>query len=154
MFFIENGRFPNLVSAAPFGKETALEAGPKKLAHLLIVDDEAGMLSLLSELLVSEGYQVTTCQSAGSAWNLLKNQNLRYDLVLSDLNMPQMSGLDLLKKVNEMGVKIPFILMTAFGSKETSNAAFQNGAFGYVVKPFSLSELNQLIKSAIGKNGN
>lgn len=120
--------------------------------HLLIIDDEIGMLSLLSELLISEGYRVTTSQSAMEGWRILESQKIEFDLILSDFNMAQLNGIGLLKKINQLKSKIPFILMTAFGNLETEEEALRCGAFSYIAKPFALQKLNQLIKSAVEKN--
>jgi len=114
---------------------------------ILVVDDELSMREFLNILLEKEGYEVTTAADASSAIDLIQNHN--FDLVISDIKMPGLSGLSLLEKIKEMNNSTPVIMITAYASPENAVIAMKNGAFDYITKPFKVDEIIKIIKSAI-----
>ena len=107
--------------------------------RILIVDDEAGARSALAELLRDEGYEVETAADGFKA--LPKLDDLAPDLVITDLHMPGMDGLELMRRVRESDDERAVVMMTADGSVETAVAAMRQGAADYVTKPINLDEL-------------
>jgi two-component system response regulator PilR (NtrC family) len=101
---------------------------------ILIVDDERPLCDLLRMALEEKGYEVQVAHDAEPALAILKTTTI--DLVLSDIRMPGMSGLDLLKAVKEIDITIPVILMTAYGTIESAVQAMRDGAYHYLLKPF------------------
>ncbi len=108
-------------------------------ARILIVDDEANARSALSELLKEEGYAVETAADGFKALGKLPDFNP--DLVLTDLKMPGMDGLELLRRMHELREDLVVVVMTAFGAVETAVTAMRNGAADYLTKPINMSEL-------------
>ncbi len=125
--------------------------------RIVIVDDDAEMRSLLQDFFVGEGYHVNCFPLASAALDALgKNGALAsdqgegdIDVIISDIKMPQMDGLEFTTKVQALRPEIPMILMTAFGSIETAIEALQKGAFHYVVKPLKLAEMKVNVERAI-----
>lgn len=121
-----------------------------------IIDDDPEMLALLSKLFVLENYSVETFTNAADALGSLDQKGADqfppYDLVVSDLKLPDMSGIELLEQIHGRGgklSKIPVILVTAHGSVETAVDALKRGAFDYVVKPINLGELSHIARRAL-----
>lgn len=116
-------------------------------ARLLIVDDEAGMCEFLEIMLQKNGYQVSSRQSARMAIDDLETEN--FDLVISDINMPEMSGLELLSTVKEKSPSTEVIMITAYASTDTAIQAMKRGAYDYITKPFNNDEILLTIKKAL-----
>jgi len=121
--------------------------------RILVVDDEASMGEFMRIMLGKEGYNVTFETSAQQALqNFSESQSSpqkRYDLMITDLMMPEMSGLDLLAKAQKIDPDIDVIVMTAFGSIDTAVEALKKGAHDYVTKPFKVEEIKIAIKKAV-----
>ena len=115
---------------------------------ILVVDDEQSMLEFLEYVLKKEGYDVSSVQESPKALELLSKKP-GFDLVISDLRMPDLDGLGLLKASHEIDPEVPFIFMTAYASSETAIEALKLGAFDYITKPFQVEELTNLIKNAL-----
>jgi DNA-binding NtrC family response regulator len=113
---------------------------------ILIVDDESGILDTLRILLRKEGFEVTTAQGGKAGLEQIRSGN--HDIVLTDVRMPQVSGLDILQAAKEQDPMTPVILMTAQASLQTAVAAVNAGAFYYVQKPFSNDELLAILRRA------
>src|SRR6266545_2729669 len=113
---------------------------------VLVVDDESGILDTLRILLRNEGFEVTTAQGGKAGLEQIRSGN--HDIILSDVRMPQVSGLDILQAAKEQDSMTPVILMTAQASLQTAIAAVNAGAFYYVQKPFSNDELLAIIRRA------
>jgi two-component system response regulator HydG len=113
---------------------------------ILIVDDELGILDVLRILLKGEGFDVTTAQGGKAGLEALKAAPP--DIVLTDIKMPGVSGMDLLAAVREQDPETPVILMTAQASLQTAIQAVNQGAFAYVQKPFSNDELVSVCRRA------
>jgi len=114
---------------------------------ILVVDDERGLCAGIQEALRREGYGVDAAQDAPGALRLAEEQ--LYNLVLSDIRMPGMSGLDLLKKVKERSRDTLFLLMTAFGTVESAVEAMKEGAHDYLTKPLDMQRLRASVLKAL-----
>jgi two-component system NtrC family response regulator len=117
------------------------------MENILIVDDEKNYLLVLEDLLMEEGYQVVTADSAQKGLDIVSGHDL--DVVITDMKMPGMDGMTLLQKVHALNPDLPIIMMTAFGSVEKAVEAMRNGAFDYILKPFKNEELKVTIRKAI-----
>jgi two-component system, NtrC family, response regulator HydG len=117
--------------------------------RILIVEDEAVMSSLLGSFFAEQRYRTVACASGEDA--LVRIENEHFDLVLSDINLPEMSGLELLKRIREAQPEMPVIVMTAFGSVSTAVEAMRLGAEDYISKPFQLDELLIVVKKALDR---
>ena len=106
---------------------------------ILIVDDEAGMQRLLSRVLEKQTYTAVPVGSAAEALQLIASDS--FDLVVTDIQMPQMNGLELLKEIKEYDPSLPIIVITAYGTVESAVEALRNGAFDYITKPFETDEI-------------
>jgi DNA-binding NtrC family response regulator len=115
--------------------------------RILVVDDEANARTALAELLRDEGYLVETASDGFKA--LGKVAEFGPDLILTDLNMPGMSGLDLLRRVRGEDEERAVVVMTAFGAIETAVAAMKEGAADYLAKPINMTELTLVLKREI-----
>lgn len=117
--------------------------------RLLVIDDDAGMQSLLADVLTSMGYSVTSFSDAIGALKLIAASEQKIDAVICDLNMPRVNGLAFMDMLAKMNVKTPVILITAFATSKTAHDAQNRGAFAYLSKPFQLSEIKELIEKAV-----
>jgi two-component system response regulator HydG len=113
---------------------------------VLVVDDESGILDTLRILLRNEGFEVATAQ--GGKAGLEQIRSGVHDLILSDVLMPQVSGLDILNAAREQDPMTPVILMTAQASLQSAISAVNSGAFYYIQKPFSNDELVAILRRA------
>jgi two-component system response regulator PilR (NtrC family) len=101
-------------------------------ARILVVDDERSIRELLEIFLRKEGYEVQKAQSVTEALDLIKSTE--FDLIVSDIRMPEMSGIDLLRHVRSNNFNGQFILLTAFASADAAIQALKMGAFDYILK--------------------
>ncbi|MCJ7507928.1 MAG: sigma-54 dependent transcriptional regulator [candidate division Zixibacteria bacterium] len=129
------------------GKVNLLKARDMNPARILVVDDEESMCKFMQIMLEKEGYQVTATQSSNYALEEIEKNS--YDLIIADLMMPEMSGIELLSRVKSIHPDISFIVMTAFASVDTAIEALKNGAFDYVTKPFKVDEVKIAIKKSL-----
>jgi two-component system response regulator PilR (NtrC family) len=116
--------------------------------RVLVVEDEKSMRDLLSMMLRKEGYAVEVADSGTQAASRIAKDPL-YDLVITDVSMPGMTGLELLRHVRKVSPESSVILMTAYGSKETAIEALNEGAAYYVEKPFDLDEMKVVARRTI-----
>lgn len=112
--------------------------------NILVVDDELNVRQLLSKVLTKEGYQVYTACDGLEGLDLL--QTISIDIIISDIKMPKMTGIEFLHRVKEMDPDIGFILITAFATMETAIDALKSGAQDYVTKPFDITEILTAVK--------
>jgi two-component system response regulator HydG len=125
--------------------------------RILAVDDESEIRSLLQDFFAAKGYEIVSFASADEALHELspggrfavESREGDVDLILSDIRMPKIDGLEFTKRLQDLRPEVPVILMTAFGSIETAIEAMQAGAFNYVVKPFKLTELAVNVEKAL-----
>lgn len=115
--------------------------------HILVVDDEPFILESVALLLDSFGYSATTCNHPGEA--LSKLQSNRFDVILTDIKMPGMSGIELLGEIRKFDTETPVILMTAYAELDSAIDAIKNGAFDFIIKPFNMQYLAQCMKKAV-----
>jgi two-component system response regulator PilR (NtrC family) len=118
-------------------------------ARILIVDDERSMQEFLEILLRKEGYDVATAGDVDGALLALESDD--FDLVISDIQMPDKSGLDLLRAVRAAQPDALVIMITAFATAETAIAAMKEGAYDYVTKPFKVDEIKLVVQKALEK---
>ncbi len=116
------------------------------LRQILVVDDEEAMRHMLMLLLKREGYEATAVASGEAA--LAELGQKRYDVVLSDIRMPKLGGLDLVDEIHRRDIKTTVILMSAFGSVDVAIEAMKRGAYDYVSKPFRPDEVVLVLKKA------
>ncbi len=116
------------------------------LRHVLVVDDEQALRHMLTVLLAREGYQATAVGSAEAA--LQELQQKPYDVVLSDIRMPKLDGLQLVDEIRRRGLRTTVIMMSAFGSIDTALEAIKRGAYDYIAKPFKPEEVVLVLRKA------
>ena len=121
------------------------------MARILVVDDDLGMRDLLEIMLTQEDYEVACCGDPNSA--LQRVQKEQFDLVITDLKMPRMDGIEFLKQVKEVKPETQVILITAFASGNTALSAMKEGAYDYIEKNFDIDELKRIVHEAMEKKG-
>ena len=123
----------------------------RKPAHLLLVDDDPGLLKLLGMRLTSEGYSVVTAESGQEGLRVLNREKV--DLVLTDINMPDINGLELISYMrnNPNYQDIPIIIISTEGSQKDVERGKLLGANDYVVKPFDPATLQKLLQKYLNK---
>lgn len=119
--------------------------------NILIVDDELSMREFLAILLEREGYSVTSAGSAEEALSLLSSS--LFDLVISDVQMPGLGGIELLGRIKTMTPETAVLMITAFSEAEQAVEAMKLGAYDYIAKPFKIEEIKLLVKNALEKQG-
>ena len=116
--------------------------------RILVVDDEPNMLRLLKTILMDKtGYEVSTTNNPLEVSKLL--QESPYDLVVTDLKMPLVDGIDLIGIVKNIEAAMPIIVITAYGTIETAEEAIQKGAYDFITKPFRKETILITIKRAL-----
>jgi len=116
------------------------------MSSILVIDDELSMREFLKILLEKDGHTVEVASNGSSALQLAAESD--FDLVISDIRMPGMSGLDLLAEVKKINSDLPVIMITAFASPDDAVIAMKNGAYDYITKPFKVEEIKKVIRSA------
>jgi DNA-binding NtrC family response regulator len=117
------------------------------MATILIVEDEPKMLRLLELNLADAGYTTRTASTAEAGLKVVSNEKI--DLVLSDVKLPGMNGLEFLQAVKRTNAAIPVVMMTAYGTVESAVEAMKEGASDYVLKPFSIEEIKLIIRKEL-----
>ncbi len=115
--------------------------------RILVVDDEESIREFLEIMLKKEGYEVTPAEDGQAALDLMKKKT--FDMVISDMQMPNVTGMELLKKVKEQSPDMVFMMITAFATTETAVEAMKIGAFDYITKPFKIDEVRINIANAL-----
>jgi response regulator RpfG family c-di-GMP phosphodiesterase len=129
---------------------SAFESGhPEDRPRVLVVDDEKFIRDIIADFLGMEGYIVRTAEDGTSAVTEL--ERARYDMVISDLKMPKMGGLDLLKEVARVHPDTLTVIMTGFGTVETAIDAMKRGAYDYILKPFKVEEIVHIVQRGLEK---
>jgi response regulator RpfG family c-di-GMP phosphodiesterase len=117
--------------------------------RVLVVDDEKVIREILSDFLTMEGYVVRAVEDGAAA---LKELRLRhYDLVISDLKMPNIGGLELLEKIASENLNVLTVIMTGFGTVETAIEAMKKGAYDYILKPFKVEEVVHVVQRGLDR---
>src|SRR5215510_1302057 len=121
---------------------------PASAARILVVDDELGPRESL-RMLLKPAYQITTAESGRVALDLLSR--VRPDVVILDIKMPEMDGLEVLRRVKKADPSIEVVMITAYASLETVKNALTHGAFEYLIKPFSRQDLEETARRALAR---
>jgi len=124
------------------------ETGKKRI---LIIEDDEEMRSLLKEFLDEEGYETDSVDNGSEAFHRLVGEV--FDLVITDIRMPGLTGLDILPGVRKLQPEAPIIVMTAFGSDEVYHKVLERGATAYLEKPIHLDHLRNLIQKMVSQKG-
>ncbi|HEX8072875.1 MAG TPA: sigma-54 dependent transcriptional regulator [Pyrinomonadaceae bacterium] len=119
------------------------------MANILVVDDEQGMRQLLTLVFTRAGHQVRAAEHGRRALELLREQAA--DVIVSDVRMPDMNGIELLRSARALLPDVAVVLMTAFASVETAREAFKLGADDFIQKPFDVDELKLIVERALEK---
>jgi two-component system response regulator PilR (NtrC family) len=122
-------------------------ASPK--ARLLVVDDEQSMREFLESFLRREGYDVSTAADVDTALSYLESDEI--DLVITDMQMPEKTGLDLILEARELSPETAMVMITGFGTTDSAISAMREGAYDYLTKPFKVDELRIVIEKALEK---
>lgn len=128
--------------------DTGVSLAPEQ-PRVLIVDDEKFIRDILADFLTMEGYSVRTADDGTQAVNELSRSN--FALVISDLKMPKMGGLELLQHVARMQPEALTVIMTGFGTVETAIDAMKHGAYDYILKPFKVEEIVHVVQRGLEK---
>ena len=121
----------------------------KTKGRILVVDDEKSMREILHIFLKNEGYSVTLADNGESAVEAVKRDI--FDLIITDMNMPGVSGMDLLKSVKKIAPDTIVVVITAFGTTESAVEAMKQGAYDYIQKPFQMDDIRLVVKNALEK---
>ncbi len=125
---------------------------PAAAARLLVVDDEPDLRTLYELTLVREGYDVESAGSVEEGWALLQERGPGgYQLVITDMRLPDGTGLDLLRRMEESGRREKAVVITAYGSPENAVEALKAGAYDYLTKPVDLRQFRAVVASALGR---
>ncbi len=119
--------------------------GPQ--AKILVVDDEESMREFLEIMLTGENYQVRTAENTDRAMEILTGES--FDVVITDIKMPNSSGIDLLKEIHAVDPDTAVIMITAYASLESSVQALREGAFDYITKPFEVNQIKLAVSRAL-----
>jgi two-component system, NtrC family, response regulator PilR len=117
------------------------------MPSVLLVDDEPDIVEILEMVLREEEMDVYTSRSGREALDVLRSRNV--DVVVSDIRMPDLTGVELLREAKQLSPETVFVMMTAFASTETAIEALQHGAFDYLTKPFKMEEMKSIVRQAL-----
>ena len=120
------------------------------MANILVIDDENSIRRSLKEILEFENHTVDEAEDGEAGYKMALKNN--YDVILSDIKMPKLDGLELLQKLNESTVLSSIIMMSGHGSIETAVSALKSGAYDYLAKPIDLNRLLVTVRNALEKN--
>jgi nitrogen regulation protein NR(I) len=115
--------------------------------QILVVDDEPNLRRVLSALLARDGYDVHTAEDGQQALDILAEHHI--DMVITDLRMPRIDGMELLRRALAMDSELPVVLITAHGTVDNAVEALKTGAFDYITKPFDQAEVRTIVKKAL-----
>ncbi len=141
------GKIEDLIKTVLAHKKTNSTVPPESSKKILIVDDDQILLDMLIETLDSLGYQAQGAKNGEEA--LQKIDSTEFDLVITDIRMPKMDGISFLKTLKEKKPKLPVIMITGFSLAYTQQRAIQEGADGYLVKPFKIEKIEELVKNLL-----
>ena len=119
------------------------------MGNILVVDDDHTMRFVLATALKKRGYQLEEANCAEDALDILKTNS--FDLIIIDVKLPKMSGIEAISRIKEIDPQAIIILVTAYDRKEIALKAIKAGAYDYFTKPFSLEEMEIIVKRALEK---
>lgn len=133
------------------GKDSmmALHKEKNHMARILVIEDDEEMRSLLEDFLREEGYEADSANSGSEAFGKLAWKP--FNLVITDIRMPGVTGLDILSAVKKIQPNMPVIVITAFGGEEVYRRSVSRGADGYLEKPIHFQKLRTLIEEMVGR---
>jgi response regulator RpfG family c-di-GMP phosphodiesterase len=142
------------VRAAESSSDSSAESSSEPLGaperpRILVVDDEKVIREILADFLDMEGYVVHTVEDGVEALKELHRRS--YNLVISDLKMPNMGGLELIQKITEESLPVLTVIMTGFGTVETAIEAMKRGAYDYILKPFKVEEVMHIVQRGLDR---
>jgi two-component system OmpR family response regulator len=117
------------------------------MLEVLVIDDTKNIRMLLTKCLEFEGYAVSTASDGTAALALISKR--RFDLIFLDIRMPEISGTEVLKRIREMGVSTPVIIITAFGTVKNAVECTRLGAVAYLQKPFTENKIKQVLQEVL-----
>jgi response regulator RpfG family c-di-GMP phosphodiesterase len=120
-----------------------------ELPRILVVDDEEAIREILADFLSLEGFFISTAKDGKDALEELSRSH--YDIVLSDLKMPNMGGIELLETISHQSPRVVTVIMTGFGTVETAIDAMKRGAYDYIMKPFKMEEVVHVVQRGLEK---
>ena len=115
--------------------------------RILVVDDQESMRDMLADLLDMMGYESCTVESGPAA---LEQIDDRIDLVITDLNMPEMDGIELMRRLKAQDPDLPVIVITGYGTFHTERQVLSDGADGYIPKPCTINRVQETVNTALG----
>mgnify|MGYP000163965460 FL=1 len=122
------------------------------MKKILIVDDDSNIRLGLNKCLAKEGYYIEEASNGEEALQLIYNK--KYDLILMDVQMPELNGFDVLKRIRKFGNSTRVIMMTAFGTVEMAVDSMKIGAVDFLSKPFTISKVRDVVKEVLDKDMN
>jgi DNA-binding NtrC family response regulator len=123
-----------------------METGSK--GRILLVEDEPHVAETLRDILVHEGFQVETAENGKKALGRLTRGH-RFDLVITDMKMPEMDGLELLRQTQKLGKNLPVIVLTGYATFKNGLQAIREGVYDYISKPFCIGLLMDVVHEAL-----
>ena len=117
------------------------------MVRIMIIEDDEEMRSLLKDFFEEEGFEIDSVSNGVDALRMLSKDH--FDLVITDIRMPGLTGLDILPRIRRLKPETPIIVMTAYGSDDVRRRAFERGATDYLEKPIRLSKLRTLIREVV-----
>jgi len=130
----------------PVGHDQPVEYRGKP--RILVVDDEPEVAAALRDLIEYEGFRVETAENGRQALHYLK-RGRRFDLIITDMNMPEMDGLELIRRVRQLKKNLPVIVLTGYATFKSGLEAIREGVYDYVSKPFSVNLLMNVVHEAL-----
>src|SRR2546427_3152275 len=141
---------PRSIAVRPLALSCRRWRKMKMKSRILLIEDDAGIVGGLKKELQFQGYEVAVAERGDKGLTQAKEQP--FDVVITDLKMPGLSGLELVEQPHTAKPKLPIILMTAFGTTETAIEATKLGAYDYLLKPFDMAELLDLVARSVACN--
>ncbi len=123
----------------------------KEIISILVVDDEDSIRKRCVQLLSRQGYHVVGIADSMTAFKMIRGKSNRFDMMLVDIRMPGMDGIDLLEKIKEWDSSVEVIMMTGFATVDTAVKAMRMGAYDYLSKPFEIDELLHVVRRVVEK---
>lgn len=116
--------------------------------RILVVDDQASMREMLADLLDMMGHEAIAVPGGPEALQILEQTDI--DLVITDLNMPDMDGMELMMQIKERSPMLPVVIITGYGTFHTEKKVLSNGASGYIPKPCTIHRVQETVTAALG----
>ncbi|HVZ89360.1 MAG TPA: HD domain-containing phosphohydrolase [Polyangia bacterium] len=146
-----------LLASATAARAEAAQSRPERAdyvpametARILVVDDEKVIREILADFLTMEGYVVHAVEDGALALDELHKRS--YNLVISDLKMPNLGGLELIQRITEESIPVITVIMTGFGTVETAIEAMKKGAYDYILKPFKVEEVIHIVQRGLDR---